>query len=94
MAPSISKHGRKDEAAVIAGIVFEDTVRRICRVLGLPEERGRAHNGTWEAGYYDRGGGEAARAAPGLRTSAAGACGRRFSVASVFANTQTTDLAS
>src|ERR1700720_5036046 len=76
MAPSISKHGRKDEAAVIAGIVFEDTVRRICRVLGLPEERGRAHNGTWEAGCYDRGGGEAARAAAGLRTSAAGACGR------------------
>jgi hypothetical protein len=54
------KHGRKDEAAVIAGIVFEDTVRRICRVLGLPEERGRAHNGTWEAGCYDRAGGEAA----------------------------------
>jgi hypothetical protein len=31
------KHGRKDEAAVIAGIVFEDTLRRICRVLGVTE---------------------------------------------------------
>jgi hypothetical protein len=32
------KHGRKDEAAVITGIVFEDTIRRICRVLGVPED--------------------------------------------------------
>jgi hypothetical protein len=31
------KHGRKNEAAVIAGIVFEDTIRRICRVLSLTE---------------------------------------------------------
>jgi hypothetical protein len=31
------KAGRKDEAAVIAGIVFEDTIRRICRVLDVPE---------------------------------------------------------
>jgi hypothetical protein len=31
------KDGRKNEAAVIAGIVFEDTVRRICRVLEIPE---------------------------------------------------------
>jgi hypothetical protein len=31
------KHGRKGEAAVIAGIVFEDTIRRICRVLAVPE---------------------------------------------------------
>jgi len=28
---------RKSEAAVIAGIVFEDTIRRICRVLSLTE---------------------------------------------------------
>jgi hypothetical protein len=31
------KHGRKNEAAVIAGFVFEDTIRRICRVLGVTE---------------------------------------------------------
>jgi hypothetical protein len=31
------KYGRKDPAAVIAGIVFEDTIRRICRVLGVTE---------------------------------------------------------
>jgi hypothetical protein len=30
------KHDRKDEAAVIAGIVFEDTIRRICRVWRSP----------------------------------------------------------
>jgi hypothetical protein len=33
------KRGRKDEAAVIAGIVFEDTIRRICRVLEIHENR-------------------------------------------------------
>ena len=27
------KHGRMNEARVIAGIVFEDTIRHICRVL-------------------------------------------------------------
>jgi hypothetical protein len=27
------KRGKKDEAAVIAGIVFEDTIKRICRVF-------------------------------------------------------------
>jgi hypothetical protein len=32
------KHGRKDEAAVIAGIVFEDTVRRICGTLDVGEK--------------------------------------------------------
>ena len=31
------RHGRKNEAAVIAGIVFEDTIRRICRVLSVAE---------------------------------------------------------
>jgi hypothetical protein len=31
------KLGRKDEAAVIAGIVFEDTIRRICRVQQIAE---------------------------------------------------------
>jgi hypothetical protein len=33
------KQGRKDEAAVISGIVFEDTIRRICRVLEIAENR-------------------------------------------------------
>jgi hypothetical protein len=35
------KSGRKNEAGVIAGIVFEDTVRRICRVLGIAEKASR-----------------------------------------------------
>jgi hypothetical protein len=32
------KDGRKNEAAVIAGIVFEDRIRRICRVLEMAED--------------------------------------------------------
>jgi hypothetical protein len=31
------KEGRKNEASVIAGTVFEDTLRRICRVSEIPE---------------------------------------------------------
>lgn len=30
--------GRKSEAGVIAGVVFEDTLRRICRKLGIVEK--------------------------------------------------------
>mgnify|MGYP001594965731 CR=1 FL=1 len=30
--------GRKNESGVIAGVVFEDTVRRICRKVGIPEK--------------------------------------------------------
>ena len=29
------RHGRKNEAGVIAWIVFEDTVRRVCRTLDI-----------------------------------------------------------
>jgi TolB-like protein len=32
------KRGQKNEAAVIAGIVFEDTIRRICRTLEMDEK--------------------------------------------------------
>jgi hypothetical protein len=32
------KHGRKNEAAVIANIVFEDTIRRIYRVVGMDQK--------------------------------------------------------
>jgi hypothetical protein len=70
------KHGRKDEASVIAGIVFEDTIRRICRVLGVTEndvaldtlisELTRRDPPVLTALKAKR-----ARAAAGLRTSAA-----------------------
>jgi hypothetical protein len=69
------KRGRKDEAAVISEIVFEDTIRRICRVLGVREDgvaldtliselakRNRPVLSTLKA--------KRARAAAGLRTSA------------------------
>src|ERR1700736_4140280 len=32
------QHNRKNEAGVIAGIVFEDTIRRICRVSEILEK--------------------------------------------------------
>jgi hypothetical protein len=32
------KEGRKQEAGVIAGVVFEDTVRRICRSNGIDDK--------------------------------------------------------
>ncbi|MDL1969488.1 MAG: hypothetical protein LWW94_00670 [Candidatus Desulfofervidaceae bacterium] len=32
------KHKRKNEAGVIAGVVFEDTLRRICRNAGITEK--------------------------------------------------------
>jgi hypothetical protein len=70
------KRGRKDEAAVIAGIVFEDTIRRICRALGVTEngvamdtlisELARRDPPVLTALKAKR-----ARSAAGLRTSAA-----------------------
>lgn len=68
------KGGRKDEAAVIAGIVFEDTIRRISRILEI-DEKGvaletliteLAKRGILTGLKAKRG-----RAAAGLRTSAA-----------------------
>jgi hypothetical protein len=32
------KESRKKEAGVIAGVVFEDSLRRVCRKLGVPEK--------------------------------------------------------
>jgi len=68
------KHGRKDEAAVVAGIVFEDTIRRICRVLGVTEN-GVALNTLIDElakqNVLTALKAKRARAASGLRTSAA-----------------------
>ena len=68
------KHGRKDEAAVIAGIVFEDTIRRICRVLEIPENGVALEALISELAKQDlltALKAKRARAAAGLRTSAA-----------------------
>jgi hypothetical protein len=68
------KHGRKDEAAVIAGIVFEDTIRRICRVLGVAENGVALDTLISELTKQDvltALEAKRARAAAGLRTSAA-----------------------
>ena len=68
------KHGRKNEAAVIAGIVFEDTVRRICRLLDVTE-KGIALNTLIDElakrGVLTALTAKHARFAAGLRTSAA-----------------------
>ncbi len=36
-ADSYLKEGRKNEAGAIAGVVFEDTIRRVCRDQGISE---------------------------------------------------------
>jgi hypothetical protein len=70
------KYDRKNEAAVIAGIVFEDTIRRICRVLGVPERGVALDTLISELAKRDPPvltvlKAKRARAAAGLRTSAA-----------------------
>jgi hypothetical protein len=70
------KHGRKNEAGVIAGIVFEDTIRRICRVLGVTESGVALDTLISELAKQDppvltQLKAKRARAAAGLRTSAA-----------------------
>jgi hypothetical protein len=68
------KEGRKNEAAVIAGIVFEDTIRRICRVLEFPENGVALDTLISELtkqGVLTALKAKRARAAAGLRTSAA-----------------------
>ncbi len=37
-ADSYFSEGRKNEAGVVAGVVFEDTLRRICRKENMPEK--------------------------------------------------------
>lgn len=68
------KQGQKNEAAVIAGIVFEDTIRRICRVLGIPEKKVALDTLISDLAKQDvltALKAKRARAAAGLRTSAA-----------------------
>jgi hypothetical protein len=70
------KHGHKNEGAVIAGIVFEDTIRRICRILGVTENGVSLDTLITELAKRDPPvltalKAKRARAAAGLRTSAA-----------------------
>ena len=68
------KDGRKNEAAVIAGIVFEDTIRRICRVLEIPENNvplDTLISELTKRNVLTALKAKRARAAAGLRTSAA-----------------------
>jgi hypothetical protein len=80
------KRGRKEEAGVIAGIVFEDTLRRICRTLDISEKgvaletliTDLARRDVLTALKAKR-----ARAAAGLRTSAAHARWEEFAIGDV-----------
>lgn len=70
------KDGRKNEAAVIAGVVFEDTIRRICRVLEMAENGVALETLISDLAKRDPPAltsleAKRARAAAGLRTSAA-----------------------
>jgi hypothetical protein len=68
------KEGRKNEAVVIAGIVFEDTIRRICRVPEIPENGVALDTPISELAKREvltALKAKRARAAAGLRTSAA-----------------------
>jgi hypothetical protein len=80
------KHERKNEAGVIAGIVFEDTIRRICRVLEIPENRVPLEALIAELAKRDvltALKAKRARAAAGLRTSAAHARWEEFAIGDV-----------
>jgi len=80
------KRGRKDEVGVIAGIVLEDTIRRICRTLEIGENgvaletliADLAKRDVLTALKAKR-----ARAAAGLRTSAAHARWEEFEIGDV-----------
>jgi hypothetical protein len=82
------KRGRKNEASVIAGIVFEDTIRRICRVLDVTENGVKLDELISELAKRDPPvltslKAKRARAAAGLRTSAAHARWEEIELADV-----------
>ena len=80
------KHGRKNEAGVIAGIVFEDTIRRICRGLSIPENNVALDTLITELvkqNVLTALKAKRARAAAGLRTSAAHARWEEIELADV-----------
>jgi hypothetical protein len=80
------KLGRKDEAGVIAGVVFEDTIRRICRNNDIEENDVKLDQLVSELTKRDLITGlkaKRARAAAGLRTSAAHARWEEFEASDV-----------
>jgi hypothetical protein len=80
------KHGRKNEAGVIAGIVFEDTLRRICRTLDISENGVALETLITDLAKRDvltALKAKRARAAAGLRTSAAHARWDEFAIEDV-----------
>jgi len=72
-AEAYRKENRKNEASVIAGVVFEDTVRRICRKHGIAENGVKLDQLISElvkGGLLTDLKAKRARASAGLRTSA------------------------
>lgn len=92
-ADAYVKEKRKNESGVIAGVVFEDTVRRLCRRDGL-EEKGQkldtliselTRKGVFNAIKAKR-----ARAAAGVRTKASHAQWAEFEIEDVKATIEFT----
>ena len=80
------QHNRKNEAGVIAGIVFEDTIRRICRVSEILEKGVNLNtliSQLVKTGVLTESKAKRARAAAGLRTSAAHARWEEFEIGDV-----------
>ena len=76
----------KNEAAVIAGVVFEDTIRTIARSVGISENRNKLDNVISDLDKADIITGlkaKRARAAAGLRTSATHARWEEFELTDV-----------
>jgi hypothetical protein len=80
------KHDRKNEAGVITGIVFEDTIRRICRTLDISEKGVALETLITDLAKRDVVSAlkaKRARAAAGLHTSAAHARWEEFAIGDV-----------
>lgn len=80
------KADRKNEAGVVAGVVFEDTVRRVCRNNGVPENGVKLDaliSELTKRELLSSVKAKRARAAAGLRTSAAHARWDEFEVGDV-----------
>jgi len=80
-ASSYLKEDRKEPAGVIAGVVFEDTIRKLCNSNSISTEDKTLEpliNALTAAGVFDKLEGKEARVAQGIRTSATHALWNEF----------------
>lgn len=87
------KRGRKEEGGVIAGVVFEDTIRRICKRMSIQEagvKLDQLISALANGGVISGVKAKRARAAAAVRTSATHAQWTEFEISDVEATIQTT----